>query len=290
MDQIKELKLYKWQGLGNDFIILVSDQCDTSANSDLAVKLCNRHYGIGGDGLIYLFKDNEHIINMVIFNADGTLAGMCGNGIRCLAAMAYRLGWITLGEETAVKVGHSIKKVTVLSHDPYLVKVDMGKPTDLKKVNGQLSDGTDYEGLEVSMGNPHLALILPHYLMEAEDEEGHRQRCFAWPDVLTYGPKLEYASDDPQRAQGGQNVEFVIPQDKNNLHMRVWERGVGETLACGTGACASFVAAHEFGLCGSEAVVHLPGGRLAIAYGASGHIMMTGPAEFVFEASMSVKA
>lgn len=286
MEQAKDFKLYKWQGLGNDFIILVSDQCDPSANSDLAVKLCNRHYGIGGDGLIYLFKDDEYFINMVIFNADGSLAGMCGNGIRCLAAMANRLGWIALGEETAVKIGDSVKKVTVLNHDPYLVKVDMGEPTDLKKIKGELPNGIKYEGLEVNMGNPHLALILPHFLMETEDEDGHRQRRFTWPDVSTYGAQLEYTSDDPQRAQDGQNVEFVIPQDKNNLHMRVWERGVGETLACGTGACASFVAAHNLGLCGSEVVVHLPGGRLAIAYVANGHVMMTGPAEFVFEASI----
>lgn len=288
MDQVQELKLCKWQGLGNDFILLVSDQCDTTRNSAWAVKLCDRHYGVGGDGLIYLFKDSEQIINMVIFNADGTLAGMCGNGIRCLAAMAYRLGWIGLGEETIVKVGDSNKKVTVLSCDPYLVKVDMGEATDLKKVVGQLPDGTAYEGWEVNMGNPHLALILPHYLMEAEDEEGDRRSHLAWPDVLSYGPQLEYSSTNPQRAQDGQNVEFVIPQDKNNLHMRVWERGVGETLACGTGACASFVAAHQSGLCRSAAVVHLPGGRLAIAYGANDHIMMTGPAEFVFEASLSI--
>lgn len=288
MEQGKEVKFYKWQGLGNDFIILIGDPGDISETSPLATKLCDRHYGIGGDGLIYLFKGSDQIINMVIFNADGTLAGMCGNGIRCLAAMAYRLGWIVLGEETIVKVGQSLKKVTVLSREPYLIKVDMGKPTDLKKVNGQLPDHIEYEGMEVNMGNPHLALILPHYLMKAESENGAKQCQFSWPDILAYGPELEHASVDTKRAHDGQNVEFVIPQDKNNLHMRVWERGVGETLACGTGACASFVAAHSLGLCGSEVVVHLPGGRLAIAYDNNGHVMMTGPAEFIFEASVSL--
>ena len=130
---------------------------------------------------------------------------------------------------------------------------------------------------------------MPHYLMENEATGIGKKRSFNWPNIAVLGPKMEFESTNSRRAQDGQNVEFVIPQDKNNLHMRVWERGVGETLACGTGACASFVAAHSLGLCGSEAVVHLPGGRLAIAYNGDGHIVMTGPAEYVFEASVVVK-
>ncbi|MGM9998704.1 MAG: diaminopimelate epimerase [Candidatus Bruticola sp.] len=285
-----KLKFYKWQGLGNDFIILTSSNFDPSGFSPLAVRLCDRHYGVGGDGLIYLFKDDDNIINMVIFNADGSLAGMCGNGIRCLAAMAHRLGWITLGEETPVKVGRSLKLVTVLSDSPYLVKVDMGKAECLRENKGRLPgvNGTEYTGLEIDMGNPHLVLMLSHSCIEISETEKDMTPVFRWPDISACGAELEHCSSDEERAVGGQNVEFVIPQNKNHLHMRVWERGVGETLACGTGACASFVAANRLGLCGESAVVHLPGGRLSIAYGPRQHIMMTGPAVFVFEAYISL--
>ncbi|MGM9991384.1 MAG: diaminopimelate epimerase [Candidatus Bruticola sp.] len=285
-----KLELFKWQGLGNDFIILVSNHFENSEFSSLAVRLCDRHYGIGGDGLIYLFQDDSHIINMVIFNADGSLAGMCGNGIRCLAAMAHRLGWIALGEETPVKVSNSLKLVTVLSDSPYLVKVDMGQPQFLGERTGHLPDaeGTEYTGLDIDMGNPHFVLMLPHFLMEVANDDKGRKKKFKWPDVAACGSALERCSPDESRASGGQNVEFVIPQDHNNIHMRVWERGAGETLACGTGACASFAAANRLGLCGDSVVVHLPGGRLAIAYDHNQHITMTGEACFVFEAYINL--
>ncbi|MBQ7529876.1 diaminopimelate epimerase [bacterium] len=245
-------KFYKWEGLGNDFIILCAEPDENS--SKLAKKVCNRHLGVGGDGLIYLFL-RQGLLHMEIFNSDGTIANMCGNGIRCLAGEAHRLGLLNLRERTAVMTRSGLRYVTVEDSDPYKVTVDMGRA----KIAVQHD-----KCVKVDVGNPHLVIFL-----DSEDE----LNSFTLMREGEILDKLE---------PGGINVEFAYPADKNIIKVRVWERGAGETKACGTGACAVTAAANYLNLCNERVDVQLPGGILSINL-EDEHIFMCGSANLVFE-------
>ena len=277
-------RLSKLHATGNDF--LVWSQLDAGRrelNSTLAVRLCDRHRGIGADGLIVLRPGVGHAdAEMVLFNADGGLAEMSGNGIRALAWVAAREG---LGADgtLAVDTGGGARNVELIRDGTGAVTaatVDMGPvtfepaeiPVALDSPFGITADfhGTHYEGDAAGMGNPHLVLFV-------DDPASAR--------VTQHGPHLEVDERFPKHT----NVEFVrvTPGATDELDMRVWERGVGETLSCGTGACAAAAVAHRRGLVGERVTVHVPGGDLAVELGDA--IRLGGPVVHVFDVDVDLQ-
>ena len=277
------LAFSKYQGLGNDFLLL--DGRDGSPiddafglNPSSVRQLCDRRFGVGADGVILaLPPEAEGELRMRIFNADGSEAEMCGNGIRCLARFLADSDGDASGRRWQVETLAG-RIVPELLHDG-TVQVDMGlpflEPGDVPTTlglgpaglpQGELeADGVRFAVAAVGMGNPHL--VIPVASLDAVDLE-------------RFGPSLEADAAFPART----NVHFVEVLAPDHLVMRVWERGAGPTLACGTGACAVLVACHRLGLCGPEARVDLPGGPLWIHWDAlSSHVFMDGPAEPVFD-------
>ncbi|ELR97934.1 diaminopimelate epimerase [Gloeocapsa sp. PCC 73106] len=274
------IEFSKYQGLGNDFILIDNRHQNTPViTPEQAVKMCDRHLGIGADGVIFALPgDEETDYTMRIFNADGSEPEMCGNGIRCLAKFIADL-------EQKHNVGHSYQIRTLGGIiTPQLeaqgqVKVDMGVPTyqaqaipttlgtpEAEVINQPLvvADQT-WSVTCVNMGNPHCVTFV-------EDVEKI--------PLAILGPQFEHHPAFPERI----NTEFIQVIRPDYLKMRVWERGAGMTLACGTGACAAVVAGVLTGMSESVCTVELPGGPLAIAWSSeTGHIYMTGPAELVFK-------
>lgn len=223
----------------------------------LARELCDRHYGIGADGLIFLSSTPSGLA-MEIFNSDGSLAAMCGNGIRCLAALARREGLLATGS-AVVATRSGPREVRVSGDGPFEVEVDMGAPRTLAG-----PEAVRYGPCAtLSMGNPHRVVFVDD---------------LAAVDLEEWGPLLARDPDYPD----GLNVEFVQVAAPDRLDVKVWERGSGATLACGTGACASLVAAAGAGRSAREAAVHLPGGPLQIRWGEDGRVRMRGPARELF--------
>lgn len=273
-----EIPFLKMHGLGNDYVYL---DCvrhpDLPGRLDLprfAQAVSDRHLGIGGDGLILILPPDAAgaDVGMRIFNADGSEGEMCGNGVRCL--MRYAWGTGIAGREVCVSTRGGMVRGSVLADDR--VCVDMGVPrigadgagfTSL----GEMVDEEVLVGSEkcrltaVSMGNPHVVSFWP------KDRDLARL-------AREMGPLIERAPFAPERT----NAEFVIVEDRNRLRMEVFERGSGITEACGTGACASLVAAAHLGLSDRSAQLHLRGGELDIAWQDDGHVMMTGTASFSF--------
>jgi diaminopimelate epimerase len=244
------VSLDKYQALGNDFLILV----DGDVDDEFVRRACDRHRGVGADGLITVVANTTGIadLTMVLRNADGGRAEMSGNGIRCVVRAAVAHGLVT-GPEVAVATDAGVKRLWVKGEG---VTVDMG-PVVLGPEREHSSPG--WRQREVEMGNPHLVLLCP------DPDEVH---------VAELGPKLEQLRPD------GMNVEFIAPgPGKDELRFRVWERGAGETQACGTGSCAAAAAAHAWGLVGKHVTVHNPGGDLDVEVGDT--VLLTGPAEFV---------
>ncbi len=272
-----ELTFCKMHGAGNDFVVIDSRELNISGLFDigeLARFLCNRRFGIGADQLLVLYFSAMADFKMAIFNADGSEVEMCGNGIRCLA----RYIW---DRKLSVKDVLEIETLTGIIRPERignLVKVDMGEPVlEAEKIPVTLRSAAsviDYP-LEisdhvfkitcVSMGNPHAVIFIDENVTE-------------FP-VSFYGPDIESHPLFPNKT----NVEFVNVLNKKELKMRVWERGAGETLACGTGASASAVAAMLKGLTDRNVTIHLPGGDLAVDWPEDNHVYMTGPAVEVFE-------
>lgn len=279
-----ELSFSKYQGLGNDFLML-----DGRAASDpdfvfgltpaLVVELCDRRFGVGGDGVILaLPPNNGGELRMRIFNADGTEPEMCGNGIRCLARfLADRDGD---GPGRTWQIDTLAGRIVPELLPDGTIRVDMGAPflepaqvpTTLESgpaglPQGELEvDGECFAVAAAGMGNPHAVIPVP--LVEEIDLE-------------RFGALLEVHPAFPAKT----NVHFVQVLAPDHLVMRVWERGAGPTLACGTGACATLVACHSLGLCERRARLDLPGGPLQIHWdAASGKVFMDGPAEHVFDA------
>lgn len=259
------MRFTKMQGLGNDYIYL---NCMTEVPHDLpelARRLSDRHFGVGGDGLICIFPSVLADFRMDMYNADGSRGEMCGNGIRCVGKYVYEKG-LTLKETVSIETLAGIKTLSLHVENGKVtaVTVDMGEPEVMDALKITVK-GKDYTVIPVSMGNPH-AVLFTHNIDD-------------W-DLPTVGPGFEHQEVFPNRV----NTEFVEQADEGTLRMRVWERGSGETLACGTGACAVLAAAYATGRGGREAKIELRGGALFVRLAEEdGHIYMTGPAVTVFE-------
>ncbi len=275
------MMFFKMQGLGNDYVYI---DCINGKEpidiKNLTNRLSNRHFGVGSDGLILLCKSKVADLKMRMFNSDGSEAQMCGNGIRCVAKLAYELGLIC-EKITTIETLSGIKtlKLNIVNGKVKTVEVDMGAPIleatkipvsssakiEDKKVKAEVKvKNKKIELTCVSMGNPHAVTFVNNI------------KNFK---VAEYGPILENADIFPEKA----NIEFVEVVDKNNIKMRVWERGSGETLACGTGACSSVVASRLNGYTDRKVNVQLLGGNLEIEWKPNNHVHMTGPAVTVFK-------
>jgi len=257
---VGSLRFWKWEGLGNDFILVIAPQGPPEGAAGLARQLCHRHYGIGADGLVFLTPGPQGPA-MEIYNSDGSLATMCGNGLRCLAALARRQG-LCPGDSFTVSTRSGPRPVRVLpGADPWVVQVEMGIPQPLDGPEFLMLGDQVHPCATLSIGNPHRVVFVED--LQAIDVERH-------------GPVLE------RRHPDGLNVEFVQVLAPDHLAVRVWERGVGVTLACGTGACAALVAASQAGLAGRSARVDLPGGTLEVTWEPEGPVRLTGPARHLF--------
>ena len=272
------IKFTKMHGLGNDYIYIDCIKGEKIENpSYLAKTMSNRHFGIGSDGLILICKSNIADFKMQMFNYDGSEAEMCGNGIRCVGKYVYD-NELTNNKIITVETLGGIKKLklNIKNKKVETVEVDMGEPIFEAEKIPVLSDEYPVKNLKiiaedkeftftcVSMGNPHAVTIIKNVIDF---------------DVQRYGEILEKSKIFPQRA----NIEFVQILDKENVKMRVWERGTGETLACGTGACATVVACNLNGYVKNDVNVELPGGILKIKWNKeNNHVYMTGPAITVF--------
>ncbi|MDD6309139.1 MAG: diaminopimelate epimerase [Clostridia bacterium] len=254
----------KMHGLGNDYLYVYGEvPADIEA---LSKKLSERHFGAGADGMIYISPSAVADFKMRIFNADGSEAMMCGNGIRCVGKYVYDKGYTDKTHLTIETLsGIKVLKLMVLAGKVKSVSVNMGKA----KVEPQMDlwiDDTTLQCTPVSMGNPHAVTFV-------ESIEN--------APILSLGPKIEHHPSFPD----GVNAEFVEVLDSTHLRMRVWERGSGVTMACGTGACAAVAAAISHGYCtlNEEISVILDGGTLSITIASDYTVTMTGPAEFVYE-------
>ncbi|MDD2971189.1 MAG: diaminopimelate epimerase [Lachnospiraceae bacterium] len=309
------MKFTKMHGCGNDYVYINGFEEQVSNRSEVAVKVSDRHFGIGGDGAIFINPSDNADFEMEMYNADGTRAEMCGNGIRCVAKYVYDKG-LTDKKTLSIESFGKIKYIdlTVADGKVTMVKVNMGSPelraayipVDLTKIaagdeaetvtviNSDMNEieesgkvnqsdteqtvlnvpitvaGKEYRMTAVSMGNPH-AVIFVDDVANFELEK--------------IGPLFEHHPCFPKRV----NVEFVKIIDRKNVEMRVWERGTGETLACGTGCCATVAACILNGLTDSEVTVKLLGGRLTIQWDREQNLIyMTGPATTVFDGEIEV--
>ncbi len=271
------MRFWKYQGIGNDFILLDGTAGDLPIDPEWCRKACDRHFGIGADGVLYVMPGEGTDITMRIINADGSEAEMCGNGIRCVAKHAYDFGIVDSDRFTIHTLAGDLEaSVATRDGKARTVTIDMGAPVlDGRSVpvdhDGRFidqpfeADGVDFRASAVSMGNPHFITFTP-----MDD---------ATVDRL--GPVLERHPFFPRKT----NVEFCRVED-GRIYIRVYERGAAWTLACGTGACATTTAAALMGLVpfGEPVDVHLPGGWLRITVDRDlGYVLMEGPAELVFE-------
>ena len=287
------MKFTKMQGCGNDYVYVngFTEHIPQEKKPEFVRFASDRHFGVGGDGVIFINPSDEADFEMEMYNADGTRAEMCGNGIRCVAKYVYDKGLTDREDITIVSAG-KIKylKLTVEGKTATdrgqvtLVQVNMGNPilapaevpvtveATQETADGPavvnapiMVDDTEYHMTCVSMGNPHAIVFM----------EGVKDL-----DIEKIGPKFEHHTCFPNRT----NTEFVEILDRKNVFMRVWERGTGETLACGTGCCATAVACVLNGLTDEEITVKLLGGELHIKWDRKENLVyMTGPAKIVFE-------
>ena len=288
-EDMRSVPFTKMHGLGNDYIYFdCVDEPDIIGNpAETARRLSDRHFGIGGDGIVLVLPDSDADFRMRMFNSDGSEAEMCGNAIRCVAKLLKDTG---RAPENAVdvKTGAGILHIDIATNADgsfEYATVDMGEPildgptipvaVDSNPVAGlkiPLPDGTEIKATCVSMGNPHAVVFV--------DEITDR-------DVLERGPAVETNPLFPNRI----NVEFAKIVSKNEIEMRVWERGAGETLACGTGASATLVAAVLNGLTDRKATLKLLGGDLVVEWRErDNRVMMTGPAETAFRGTVELQA
>ncbi len=267
------MKFTKMQGIGNDYVYIDCFKEEVNNPAELAVKVSDRHFGIGSDGLILICPSEVADCRMRMYNADGSESEMCGNGIRCVGKYVYDHKIVNKKEFT-VETGAGIKNLTVLEEGgkAKAVAVDMGIPEITSEVPEKIIiDGTEYEFIGISMGNPHAI-----YYMDGIDDL----------DLEAIGPSFETHERFPERT----NSEFIEVVNDHYIRMRVWERGSGETWACGTGATASAVASALCGLTGDKVEVELKGGNLLIEWDReSGHVTMTGPATEVFQGEFDIE-
>ena len=278
------MKFTKMHGIGNDYVYVNCFEETVENPSEVAKFVSDRHFGIGSDGLILIKPSKVADCYMDMYNADGSNSAMCGNGIRCVAKYIYDYG-ITDKTEVDVETAAGIKHIVLTIKDGKVEKarVDMGEPIlkpELVPVVGEgemlvnepiLVDGVEYRMTCVSMGNPHAVVFL--------DEDVKTL------DIEKIGPKFENHERFPERV----NTEFMYVIDRNTMNLRVWERGSGETWACGTGTCASVVASVLNGHTERNVLVHLLGGDLEILWDENdNHVYMTGPATTVFDGEINL--
>jgi diaminopimelate epimerase len=269
------MKFTKMEGLGNDYVYVNALEEDIECDDlpALARKISDRHFGVGSDGLVLIMGSDRADFRMKMLNSDGSEAEMCGNAIRCVARYVYEKG-LTNQRELEIETLAGIIRPAILENG--LVRVDMGEPIlngndipsliDKERVVGEkiAIDGGEMEFTLVSMGNPHAVTFVDDMQF----------------DIETIGPRVENHRLFPNRI----NTEFIDVLGRDEVSMRVWERGAGETMACGTGACAAVVATCLNDLTDRVVSVHLLGGDLTIDWdGESNRVYMTGPATFVFE-------
>lgn len=311
------IQFEKYHGLGNDFVIINNMDDSISLSEDQIAFICDRHFGIGADGLIFARPSKTAEFFMDYYNSDGSIAEMCGNGIRCYAKYLHDSG-LTTKETIDIETRAGVLKIELVfgadgsscasaggcacnctstasgenagsgTKIASGAKVDMGEPileaskvpvvadthsikaAGERLVDGKFTvDGETFHATCVSMGNPHCVTFV-------EDT--------ANAPVLTLGPKVETSRYFPQKT----NVEFARIVSRGEIDLRVWERGCGETMACGTGACATLVAAVLNNKTDRSAVVHLPGGDLNIEWAENNHVIMQGPATRVFSGSIDI--
>ena len=279
------IKFTKMNGLGNDYVYIDAINQKIENESSLAKFVSNRHFGIGSDGLILICKSEIADFKMRMFNSDGSEAEMCGNGIRCVGKFVYDKG---MTDKTTIKIetlaGIKILELNAKNGKVQTVKVDMGEPileadkipvlSTENPVKNLILTAKDrkFKFTCVSMGNPHAITIVEN------------TKEF---DVEKYGKVLEIDKAFPKKA----NIEFAQIIDRQNINMRVWERGAGETLACGTGACATAVACNLNGLTDRKVNIELLGGTLNIEWNETdNHVYMTGPAVTVFDGELYEEA
>ena len=276
------MKFTKMEGLGNDYVYIDLFEEKVADAPALAVRMSDRHFGVGSDGLILIGPSERADARMEMYNADGSRAGMCGNGIRCVAKYVYEHG-IARKETLDVETDAGVKRLELFVSQDVVerVRVHMGRPQldrahiPMKGARGRVVDeelrvlDRTFRVTALSMGNPHCVTFVDD--------------AVAFP-VETWGPAIETHPAFPERV----NAEFVEVIDRGRLLMRVWERGAGETLACGTGACASTVAGVLTGVSDRALTVQLRGGDLAVEWSAdTDAVWMTGPAREVFRGEWS---
>ncbi|MGE4159701.1 MAG: diaminopimelate epimerase [Planctomycetota bacterium] len=268
------MKCTKAHGLGNDYLFADAAEPGVSRDAGWITRVCDRRYGIGADGVILLRRRPDGAVDMLMHNADGSVGLLCGNGLRAAALVAKRWGW-TPGETQVFHTGAGPREAQLLGVDraasQATVRVDMGLPSVGEGALGFAGQprmegpAAGLEWLPVSMGNPHLVTFLK-----------------AHPDTQpwrSWGPPASGTSS----VKGGVNAGFAFVESPHIIHLRVWERGSGPTLACGSGACAAFAAARHKGLASPQAELHLDGGILTLEEGTDGRLWMTGPAQIAFE-------
>ena len=277
------MKFTKMHGLGNDYVYI---DCTKNKNvidnpSELSKIVSDRHFGVGSDGLILIKDSDGYDFRMQMFNADGSEAEMCGNGIRCVGKYLYDFG-LTDKDEISIETKAGIKNLKLNIEDDKVktIRVDMGEPIIDKNIIPVITDGKfvelkvldrDFIFTSVSMGNPHAITFI------------NNLDNF---DIDKYGKIVESDSHFPNKT----NVEFIEIIDRNNIKMRVYERGTGETLACGTGACASVVASYLNNLTDRNVNVKLLGGELDIDYKEEdNHVYMTGGATTVYRGKLMLR-
>ena len=277
---MKKILFTKMQGTGNDFVLLDALRHTVRVTPTLARHLCDRRFGVGADQVLVLAKSAVADFKMLIYNADGSQVEMCGNGIRCLARYAFERGH-TKKRSMTVETLAGIRRPVIARGN---VRVDMGAPVLEAglvplRAQGRVIDHpfslkspkneVDLKMTCVSMGNPHAVIFVPEIAQVPLEE---------------WGPVIETDPFFPRRT----NVEFVQAIDPDHAHVRVWERGSGATLACGTGACAVAVAGVLTGRFHRMVELSLPGGTLKVEWAADNRVYLTGPAAFVFDGSLNV--
>ncbi|HHX54763.1 MAG TPA: diaminopimelate epimerase [Clostridiales bacterium] len=277
------MKFTKMHGIGNDYVYVNAIKENIDDASELSKKLSNRNFGIGSDGLILIKSSQIADFYMDMYNADGSKGKMCGNGIRCVGKYVYDKG-LTAKDKLQIETGSGVKDLMlhIENNKVWSVTVDMGHPITNPKDIPVISDKEEIIGMPievaghkynmtcVSLGNPHAVVFVD----KTEDV-----------DIRIIGPMFEHNNMFPDRV----NTEFVQVIDKDTINMRVWERGSGETLACGTGACASVYACIRNGLTNNKVTVNLLGGQLIIEYDSQkDKIFMMGPAVTVFEGDVDL--
>ena len=280
------MKFTKMQGTGNDFVMIRPEKTDDDW-AQLAIKMCDRRFGIGADGIILALPSDKASIRMRIFNSDGSEAETCGNGLRCLSKYCVVNGLVKArSPEIMIDTIPGVRRIKLTYADETITQIQVGIgipkfaakeiPILVESVKNQVDNSKpilDYPltidgnllGLSfVSMGNPHAVNFI-------------NQKVRDYP-LLEIGPKVEHNPMFPKRV----NFEVARVIDRSNIEMRVWERGAGETLACGTGACAVAVAARLHDYIDNKVDIKLPGGTLNIEWDGKGEVLMSGPAEIVF--------